>query len=287
MRLKANNKTTKVAALSRAKVNLYLQVLGKRSDGYHFLDSLVAFPRIGDNIFIELAEEISLKIVGKFAGELSARDNLILEAAKLLYRAGLGASITLNKELPISSGLGGGSSNAAVVLKILSELWGRPMPNLDDLVSIGADVPVCLNWDLQRMSGVGEKLEKVDQPPLMWIVLVNRGEKISTRSVFEGVQSFSDKNSGLLPVFKTEELFLEYLLTRENDLEAPVLERFPQIQNLLNAIKKTYGCSMSRMSGSGATCFGIFLKKYDAYQASKKLTESFPNAWIRVGELFS
>ena len=137
------------------------------------------------------------------------------------------------------------------------------------------------------MKGIGEKLEKVDEPPMMWIVLVNCGEKISTRSVFESIKSFSIENSASLPVFKTRDLFLEYLISRGNDLEIPVVEKFPQIQNLLDAIKKTNGCSISRMSGSGATCFGIFLKKDDAYVASKKLSNSFPNAWIRVGELFS
>ena len=95
------------------------------------------------------------------------------------------------------------------------------------------------------------------------------------------------ENPVSLPIFKTKELFLEYLISKGNDLEIPVLEKFPQIQNLLDAIKKTNGCSISRMSGSGATCFGIFLKKDDAYVASKELAKNFPNAWIRVGELFS
>ena len=285
--MKAGNKSTKVAALSRAKVNLHLQVLGKRSDGYHFLDSLVAFPNVGDDIFVEQAEKITLDISGTFAGELSIEKNLILTAAKLLNQGAMGALITLNKELPISSGLGGGSSNAAVVLKMLSKLWNQPLPSLSQLVSLGADVPVCLNWNLQRMKGIGEKLEKVDEPPMMWIVLVNRGEKISTRLVFESIKSFRIENPVSLPIFKTKELFLEYLISKGNDLEIPVLEKFPQIQNLLDAIKKTNGCSISRMSGSGATCFGIFLKKDDAYVASKELAKDFPNAWIRVGELFS
>ena len=285
--MKAGNKSTKVAALSRAKVNLHLQVLGKRSDGYHLLDSLVAFPNIGDDIFIELAEEITLEIGGTFGGGLSIEKNLILIAANLLHQGSMGALITLNKELPISSGLGGGSSNAAVVLKMLSKLWDQPLPSPTQLVSLGADVPVCLNWDLRRMTGIGEKLEKVDEPPTMWIVLVNRGEKISTRSVFESIKSFSIENPVSSPVFKTRDLFLEYLISRGNDLEIPVVEKFPQIQNLLDAIKKTNGCSISRMSGSGATCFGVFLKKDDAYIASKQLSKSFPSGWIRVGELFS
>jgi len=173
------------------------------------------------------------------------------------------------------------------VLKMLSKLWNQPLPSLSQLVSLGADVPVCLNWNLQRMKGIGEKLEKVDEPPMMWIVLVNRGEKISTRLVFESIKSFRIENPVSLPIFKTKELFLEYLISKGNDLEIPVLEKFPQIQNLLDAIKKTNGCSISRMSGSGATCFGIFLKKDDAYVASKELAKDFPNAWIRVGELFS
>ena len=273
--------------LSRAKVNLTLHVLGKRSDGYHCLDSLVAFPRVGDEIYIEPAKEINLKIVGRLATALTTKDNLILRAASLLKPCGKGALIVLNKEIPISAGLGGGSSNAAVVLRVLSKLWGSPLPPTNELISLGADVPVCMNWALKKMQGVGEKVASVKEPPAMWIVLANTGEQVPTGLIFDSINSFSNRAPEVLPIFKTKEVFMDYLLDHNNDLELPATKLFPQIKILLAAIKNTSGCLISRMSGSGATCFGLFFKKTDAINACKHLAKGFPQAWIRVSQLFS
>ena len=276
--------------ISRAKVNLSLHVVGKRSDGYHSLDSLVAFPRVGDEISMEPSRNIDLKVVGRFADELKSRENLVLSAINLLNHDGKGASIILNKDLPISAGLGGGSSNAALVLRMLTKLWQQPLPSMNSLISLGSDVPACLDWHLKRMQGRGEILEKVMEPPnppTIWIVLANNGEKVSTGIIFNAVQTFNNQGLGILPIFKTEEIFLNYLHSQRNDLEAPALKLFPQIMTLLNAIRNTSGCKVSRMSGSGATCFGLFLKESDAQKASLDLAKSFPKAWIRVAQLFS
>ena len=276
-----------LSEISRAKVNLTLHVLGKRSDGYHCLDSLVAFPRIGDEIYVEPAKEINLKIVGRLATELATEDNLILKAASLLNRCGKGALIVLNKDIPISAGLGGGSSNAAVVLRVLSKLWGSSLPPTDELISLGADVPVCMNWNLKKMRGIGEKVTTVKEPPSMWVVLANTGEQVPTGLIFDSIQSFSKQSPDVLPVFTTKEIFVDYLLNHKNDLELPAVKLFPQIKILLEAIKHMPGCLISRMSGSGGTCFGLFLKKTDATNACKELTKAFPQTWIKVAELFS
>ena len=276
--------------ISRAKVNLSLHVVGKRSDGYHCLDSLVAFPRVGDEISMEPSRNIDFTVVGRFADELKSKENLVLSAINLLNHDGKGASIILNKDLPISAGLGGGSSNAALVLRMLTKLWQQPLPSMNSLISLGSDVPACLDWHLKRMQGRGEILEKVmepPKPPTIWIVLANNREKVSTGIIFNAVQTSNNEGLGILPIFKTAEIFLNYLHGQRNDLEAPALKLFPQIRTLLNAIRNTSGCKISRMSGSGATCFGLFLKESDAQKASQDLAKSFPKAWIRVAQLFS
>ena len=280
-------KTQFFSKISRAKVNLYLHVMGKRSDGYHCLDSLVAFPRVGDEISIKPSKHLEFAVVGRLAGKLKSEKNLILSAVDLLNHRGKGATIVLNKDLPISAGLGGGSSNAALVLRMLTKLWNQPLPPINDLISLGADVPVCLDWHLKRMQGKGEILEKVKEPPTIWIVLVNRGELVSTKLIFNSVKTYNNQGIGKLPIFKNEDIFLDYLVGQKNDLEAPTLKLFPQIVNLLNAIRNTTGCRISRMSGSGATCFGLFLKENDALKASQDLARIFPKAWIRVAQLFS
>ena len=225
--------------------------------------------------------------MGRFADKLKSKKNLVLSAIDLLNHDGKGASIILNKDLPISAGLGGGSSNAALVLRMLTKLWQQPLPSINSLISLGSDVPACLDWDLKRMQGRGEILEKVVAPPTIWIVLANNGEKVSTRIIFNAVQTFNNEGLGILPIFNTAEIFLDYLHGQKNDLESPALKLFPQIMTLLNAIRSTSGCKISRMSGSGATCFGLFLTESDAQKASQDLAKSFPKAWIRVAQLFS
>ena len=281
------NKFQKFSELSRAKVNLTLHLLGRRSDGYHYLDSLVAFPSVGDQITVELADRINLKIVGRLAEKLSVNDNLILRSINYLNHHGRGVSIILDKDIPVSAGLGGGSSNSAVVLKMLSKLWNQPLPSIKKQILLGADVPVCMSWDLQRMQGIGEKIVKIKEPSSIWIVLVNLGDQVSTGLVFNSVESYNNDGLGILPVFYNKEVFIKFLLSKRNDLETSAIKLFPQIKNLLDALKQNPGCSISRMSGSGATCFGLFFKKTDAIKTSKDLIREFPKAWIRVAKLFS
>ena len=279
--------SVKLQALSRVKVNLYLHIIGKRADGYHNLDSLVAFPEIGDEILVSPSNSINLKITGKSKKELNEKENLILKAIKLLKNRKMGADIHLIKDTPISAGLGGGSSNAAVTLKLLSKLWNVPLPPINELVLLGADIPVCMDWRLQRMQGIGEKNSFVVSPDSLWIVLLNNGDRVPTSTVFQSVTQ--NEFSGLVNVPRLNEknILIKFLKSTGNDLEKAAIKNFPIIDDLINSLNLTSGCLVARMSGSGSTCFGLYEKKDEAEKAKKHLLNKFPNAWIKVAKIFS
>ena len=279
--------STKLQSLSRVKVNLYLHIIGKRLDGYHNLDSLVAFPEIGDEILVSPSNSIKLKITGKSKKELNEKENLILKAIKLLKNKKMGADIHLIKDTPISAGLGGGSSNAAVTLKLLSKLWNVPLPPINELVLLGADIPVCMDWRLQRMQGIGEKNSFLVSPDFLWIVLLNNGDRVPTSTVFQGVTQ--NEYSGLVNVPRLNEksILIKFLKSTGNDLEKAAIKKYPAINVLINSINLTCGCLISRMSGSGSTCFGLYENKVEAEKAKKHLLNKFPNAWIKVAKIFS
>ena len=279
--------SVKLQALSRVKVNLYLHIIGKRADGYHNLDSLVAFPEIGDEILVSPSNSINLKITGKSKKELNEKENLILKAIKLLKNRKMGADIHLIKDTPISAGLGGGSSNAAVTLKLLSKLWNVPLPPINELVLLGADIPVCMDWRLQRMQGIGEKNSFVASPDSLWIVLLNNGDRVPTSTVFQGLAQ--NEFSGLVNVPRLNEknILIKFLKSTRNDLEKSAIKNYPSINDLINSLNLTSGCLVARMSGSGSTCFGLYEKKHEAEKAKKHLFNKFPNAWIKVAKIFS
>lgn len=279
--------SVKLQALSRVKVNLYLHIIGKRADGYHNLDSLVAFPEIGDEILVSPSNSINLKITGKSKKELNEKENLILKAIKLLKNRKMGADIHLIKDTPISAGLGGGSSNAAVTLKLLSKLWNVPLPPINELVLLGADIPVCMDWRLQRMQGIGEKNSFVASPDSLWIVLLNNGDRVPTSTVFQGLAQ--NEFSGLVNVPRLNEknILIKFLKSTRNDLEKSAIKNYPAINDLINSLNLTSGCLVARMSGSGSTCFGLYEKKDEAEKAKKHLLNKFPNAWIKVAKIFS
>lgn len=279
--------SVKLQALSRVKVNLYLHIIGKRADGYHNLDSLVAFPEIGDEILVSPSNSINLKITGKSKKELNEKENLILKAIKLLKNRKMGADIHLIKDTPISAGLGGGSSNAAVTLKLLSKLWNVPLPPINELVLLGADIPVCMDWRLQRMQGIGEKNSFVVSPDYLWIVLLNNGDRVPTSTVFQDLKQ--NEFSGLVNVPRLNEknILIKFLKSTRNDLEKSAIKNYPAINDLINSLNLTSGCLVARMSGSGSTCFGLYEKKDEAEKAKKHLFNKFPNAWIKVAKIFS
>ncbi|PQM61122.1 MAG: 4-(cytidine 5'-diphospho)-2-C-methyl-D-erythritol kinase [Rhodobacteraceae bacterium] len=280
-----------VHAKANAKINLALHVLGTRSDGLHLLDSLVAFPDYGDELIFEKSDHLRLSVVGPFGNQLlkdtSNLSNIITKAANLLKGHNNGVAITLIKNLPPSSGIGGGSSNAATTLKILSKLWGKKMPDLNNLLKLGADVPVCLSNELQRMKGIGEKLTTLSPPPPMWIVLANPGIRVSTEKIFKLLTC--KENKKLEPLFEinNQDSFFAYLKRQRNDLESVTTTLFPEVRQMLELIMDTNDCKVCRMSGSGATCFGLYSQQEDAIQAEQKIKERFIGSWVVSAKLFS
>ncbi len=263
-----------------AKVNLCLHVTGRRDDGYHLLDSLVAFPRIGDLVEAERSRTLSLSVRGPFGHELSVSgDNSVLAAAEALRPAGAGAALRLTKRLPVASGIGGGSADAAATLRLLARMWGVPPLGDAAVLGLGADVPVCLAGRPCRMTGIGERLAPVGLPPF-WLVLVNPGQKVSTASVFDRLATRDNAGLPETDGFSRVEDLIGYLRIQRNDLEAPAVEAAPVIADVLSALRSRAGCGLARMSGSGATCFGMFATEAEAMAAAEALRRSGPAWWI-------
>lgn len=271
-----------------AKVNLALHVTGRRPDGYHLLDSLVVFADLGDRLRFEPAPELSLEVSGPLAAGVPVDgSNLVLKAAALM--AGPGARITLEKKLPHGGGIGGGSSDAAATLRALSRLWDVPLPDAVSVLSLGADVPVCLMAPApQRMRGIGEELVPVPTLPEVHLVLVNRGVPVPTREVFARLAAGAGiNNPGLsqLPEAADFDGFATWLLAQRNDLEAPAIAVAPVIAEALAAVRRTPGCAFARMSGSGSTVFGLFAKADTASEAAARIVAAAPGWWVRAARV--
>ena len=271
----------KVQRIARAKVNLALHVVGRRADGYHLLDSLVAFADFGDVVTVEPAPSLSLSITGPMAAGLSAGpDNLVLKAAQMLGGP-LGAAITLEKRLPIASGIGGGSADAAATMQALGALWGCALPDAGQVLALGADVPVCLAGQSCRMAGIGDQISPIALPPAH-LVLVNPGVGLSTAAVFGAL--LCRDNPPLPPAAPMPDAvaLAAYLGHCRNDLEAPALSLVPQIAAVLAALQGQTGCLLARMSGSGATCFGLFASASAAEAAATTLRAQSAAWWVQA-----
>jgi 4-diphosphocytidyl-2-C-methyl-D-erythritol kinase len=266
--------------LARAKVNLVLHVTGRRPDGYHLLDSLVAFPELGDRLEAEPAAGLSLTLAGPFAGALGAgADNAVLRAAAFLRPAGRGAALRLAKALPVAAGLGGGSADAAAALRLLARLWGVAPPAAAQALALGADVPVCLAAQPARMRGIGERLDPVALPPF-WIVLANPGVPLATAAVFAALRARDNPPMPDPPRFADAAALVAWLGERRNDLEAPARALAPAVGMVLAALASRPGCALARMSGSGATCFGLFAGGVPARAAADALRAAEPGWWV-------
>jgi 4-diphosphocytidyl-2-C-methyl-D-erythritol kinase len=273
-----------------AKVNLYLHVIGKRADGYHLLDSLVVFAGVGDDLLIEDDDSLSLSLDGPKAGALAADpDNLVLKAARLLAaEAGIApkAKMVLTKRLPVASGIGGGSADAAAALRGLLQLW-KLNPAAEDLsriaLKLGADVPVCLKGRPVFVGGVGEFLDPVPTLPACWLVLVNPGIPLSTPAVFKARQGEYAKTGRFADSPSDPKAFAELLSRRHNGLTEAAIAVIPEIAGVLETIGVTDDCLLARMSGSGATCFGLYADKTSAIRAAAWLTR--PGWWVAAAEL--
>jgi 4-diphosphocytidyl-2-C-methyl-D-erythritol kinase len=268
-----------VSALSEfapAKINLHLHVVGRRDDGYHLLDSLVVFAGVGDRLEASAADALSLSVTGPFAAALDTEgDNLVLRAAQALAsRAGCPglARLVLEKNLPVASGIGGGSADAAATLRLLCRLW-RIELSAEDLAQLardlGADVKVCLVGRPALMSGIGEVLVPAPSLPTAGLVLVNPGVAVPTPSVFRARSSgFSAQASFPSGGWQDVQALVADLAATRNDLERPARMLAPAIGIVLDALAATPGCRLARMSGSGATCFGLFDTPEAAYLAA-------------------
>ncbi|MFN3274573.1 MAG: 4-(cytidine 5'-diphospho)-2-C-methyl-D-erythritol kinase [Paracoccus sp. (in: a-proteobacteria)] len=256
-----------VTEFAPAKLNLALHVTGRRADGYHLLDSLVCFAAVGDRIGVSPGPS-SLVIDGPFAPGLDAGpDNLCLRAAQL---AGASVAIALTKNLPVASGIGGGSADAAAVLRALARM-GHPLPARSQ--DLGADVPVCLPSTPARMQGVGEVLTPLRALPPLHLVLVNPGIALSTPQVFAGLTRRDNPPLPQIPDFADASALIHWLRTTRNDLEGPAIAAAPVIADLLSALTGQ-GALFARMSGSGATCFGIFADAASAHRAAAALGQN-------------
>ena len=270
-----------------AKINLYLHVTGWRDDGYHLLDSLIVFADVADRIAAAPADELSLVIDGPFARGLSAGpDNLVLRAAhRLAELAGItdGARLNLTKNLPVASGIGGGSADAAAAIQALTRLWNLDV-DADALAALalqlGADVPVCLAGTPSFVGGIGEQIDPAPTLPPVWLVLANPGVAISTPAVFKarpgGFSKISRINEPVPDAFR----FAALLAERNNDLADAACVLAPAVIEVLDALAAQPGCLLTRMSGSGATCFGLFGERLAAQDAASSLLNARPLWWV-------
>ncbi|MCX7888891.1 MAG: 4-(cytidine 5'-diphospho)-2-C-methyl-D-erythritol kinase [Rhodobacteraceae bacterium] len=266
-----------------AKVNLTLHVTGRRADGYHLLDSLVVFADCGDRLRVEPGADLELVAEGPFAGALGpGADNLVLRAARLMD-PGRGARITLRKNLPVAAGLGGGSADAAATLRALAALWAAPLPDAAAAAGLGADVPVCLAGRPARMRGRGERIEPVAPLPEMALVLANPGERLATAEVFAALSARDNAPMpDQLPAWDGFEALVSFLAAQRNDLEPPARRLRPAIGDVLAALSAQPGCRLARMSGSGATCFGLFAARPAADAAADALRRARPGWWVEA-----
>jgi 4-diphosphocytidyl-2-C-methyl-D-erythritol kinase len=284
---------TQVRRAAPAKLNLYLHVLGRRDDGYHLLDSLVAFADVADVVTARPAETLSLEITGPFASALSGAlsENLVWRAATTLAgRAGIEpkAALSLEKNLPVASGIGGGSSDAAAALKALGELWRldlgeRKYQGLAQ--GLGADVPVCLFGETAWLGGIGERVAPAPPLPRCAVVLANPGFSLATPAVFKARSgAFSEPARFDEPPADAAAL-ASLLASRRNDLTTPAVALEPAVSDVLKALEAETGALIARMSGSGATCFALFAGADAARSAARRLRTGHPGWWVAAGTL--
>jgi 4-diphosphocytidyl-2-C-methyl-D-erythritol kinase len=286
---------------ARAKVNLTLRVVGRRADGYHDLESVVAFADCADRLTLDAGGELSLTTTGPRAQECGdTADNLVVKAARLLGERVAGmtfGAFALDKQLPVAAGIGGGSADAAAALRLLVRANGLELndPRVLDVARLtGADVPVCVQSRACVMTGVGDALTPLSLPRLP-CVMVNPRVPVATKDVFKelGLRN-GQLRVGVADVLKAPawpgdgasvDAWIDALNSGTNDLEAPALKVEPVIGEVLAALRETDGVRLTRMSGSGATCFALFRKDDDARRAATAIQSAHPLWWVHAGAL--
>jgi 4-diphosphocytidyl-2-C-methyl-D-erythritol kinase len=281
-----------------AKINLTLRVVGRRADGYHELDSLVAFARLGDSLTLQPRAPLGLDVRGPFAGEAGrTADNLVLKAARELERRVdnlvLGR-FTLDKRLPVAAGLGGGSADAAAGLRLLAAANGLAADDarlLEAARATGADVPVCLDPWPRVMRGIGEELSAPIRLPPLPAVLINPGVPLATKDVFAAYAAGApaaapgpalDFTAARLDTLRAA---FDALAGGTNDLEPAAVSLCPAVAAVLAALARSKGCRLARMSGSGATCFGLYDSERAADAAARSLRAAQRDWWVKASML--
>lgn len=273
-----------------AKINLALHVTGRRADGYHELETLVAFPQIGDELVAEPSRKDRLVLDGPFAEQLRSGETNLVQRAVAAFRerwpeaVGTGLTIRLTKNLPVAAGLGGGSADAAAALRIMEQMSAVPVERkalLNLATTLGADVPMCLVSAPAFASGIGEKLTPLRNFPSMHVVLVNPLKPLATADVFRRLKSRQNEPMPARPDFANHPALLAlWLEGTRNDLEPPAIELMPEIGAMIVRLGAAQGCVLARMSGSGATVFGLFGSSAQAHNTAHELRLEWPDYWV-------
>jgi 4-diphosphocytidyl-2-C-methyl-D-erythritol kinase len=284
-----------VRETARAKVNLTLHIKGKRSDGYHELESLVVFADVCDELVFSPASEDSVSLEGPFAG-LVGGDNLVLKAKRAVASwlgLAIGGHFRLKKNIPVAAGLGGGSSDAAAAIRALLKVYDSASDAkifIKQSAAIGADVPVCLQNSASWMCGLGERVTPVSGLAGLPAILVNPRIKLSTADVFRTLKAkpLQPEKAGpppSLPGWRGPVEAVAWLKEGRNELEAPAIALEPAVERVLDTLRRLDGCLLTRLSGSGPTCFGIFLSDDAAARAAREIERSYPAWWVQATTL--
>tara|TARA_R110002072_G_scaffold5447_1_gene35037 strand:+ start:88 stop:987 length:900 start_codon:yes stop_codon:yes gene_type:complete len=288
-----------ITVFAPAKINMFLHLTGRLANGYHTLDSLVCFADIGDIIEIEAAHNFSFHIKGPFAHKFKENestsfidgDNLVVRAARALAQITdmpLNVKITLTKNLPLASGIGGGSSDAAATLWGLQEIWSLSHDAdylLPLMTKLGADVPVCFSCSPQIMRGIGDKITAAPPMPEIPMILVNPMVSCNTQDVFLHHNGKYRKDKNIPQDVSSQDKLINALKTYDNDLTTPAIQCTASIKNVIYALEATDQCRIARMSGSGATCFGLYDTNEQAKQAEESIKSENPDWWVKTGWL--
>jgi 4-diphosphocytidyl-2-C-methyl-D-erythritol kinase len=264
-----------------AKVNLFLHVLGRRPDGYHDLDSLVVFADVGDEIELTPSHERMVTVEGRFADAVpNDASNIALRALDLLGDAvgrHDGVHIKIVKNIPVAAGLGGGSADAAAVLRGLARLWdvGPSMAFPAVAQTLGADVPVCLRSQAARIIGIGDMVDALEPSAPLALVLVNCGEPLATADIFAACKTYGAGAAD----HDTDDL-TGWILEGRNDLEASAIAFARGVGKTLEVLRGQPDCLIARMSGSGATCFGLFESTAAADAVAVAIAAAHPTWWV-------
>ena len=285
-----SRKLVAVSVHAPAKINLTLHVTGQRADGYHELDSLVAFAGVADDLRIQIGNSLSLTVEGPEAHHVPADMNNLIMKVAALFNDLPGASFLLTKRLPVASGIGGGSADGAAAFRGLMVFWSGgeidfkgydilSTPMGSKLEALGADIPMCLRSTTARATGIGTKLHPVALPKVA-AVLINPRVAVSTPDVFKALKYKSNSVLPEQPAFRGLFEFVDWLQDQRNDLQDPAMTLCPEIGDVLHALWDIDGCLLARMSGSGATCFGLFETVETARQAAAQISANHPDWWV-------